>query len=306
MQKPETRLCLEYVSAAYNGRTVVHDVSFSLVAGEVLAIVGESGSGKTTILKAIMHLLGSKGSNSGSILYTDSEGHINDLAALSDSQARLLYGGEIAFVFQDCLSSLTPIRTIEAQLYEMVEAHDIAGEPSDRQIIRKHAEELLAHMGVTEPERILRSYPFELSGGLGQRVGIMFALIMKPRVLLLDEPTSALDVLSQQHVLQELLHYKQEECCTMVLVTHNISLARALADYLIVLKDGQVQEQGNTENILKHPSNSYTRTLLDAACHLSLRNQDSLSCEDDVSPSHHGHNSIPQEYNSNSRKGAKQ
>lgn len=266
-------LTFENVSISYGGLEVLHDVSFSLPAGNVLAIVGESGSGKSTILKAIMHLLGPHGTIDGTISYFRQNESAVNLAGQSSEESRSLYGKEIGLVFQDCLASLTPIRTIESQLRETLDAHSMLSATYTWNDAKAEAVALLKNMKVAQPEWILKSYPFELSGGLGQRTGLMISLIMKPRILLLDEPTSALDAISQTCVVNELLNYKQNEGGTMILVTHTMSLAKKLADTIIVLKDGFIQEQGSASSILNQPRSDYTKSLLSAARLLSLNDQ---------------------------------
>ena len=249
-------LAYNHVEISYDGVAAVHDFSAAVEAGEVLGIVGESGSGKSSLVKAAMGLLGENGMvTRGSILYDG-----RDLVELPRRELRRLCGTEIALVFQDCLAAFTPTRTIEAQLLESVRAHGAC----DRAAIVRRACDLLSRVNVEDPERILKSRPFELSGGLGQRVGIVLALVMEPKVLLADEPTSALDAVSARAVACELEQLSAESGCAIVLVTHNLALARRLCDEVVVLKDGVVQEQGPAREVLEHPSCPYTAQLLAA------------------------------------------
>lgn len=252
----ESVLTYDHVEVSYGGRPVVRDVSARVYPGQVLGIVGESGSGKSTLAKAAMGLLGPRGMvTRGRILYKGS-----DLVDLPPCELRAMCGPELGMVFQDCLAALTPIRTIGDQLYESVVAH----EPAARDRVDAQARELLARMNIADPARVLASFPFELSGGLGQRVGIVMAMVLKPRVLFADEPTSALDVVSQKLVLEEFKVLKRQMDTAIVLVSHNIGAVRALADDVLVLKAGEVMEQGAASEVLGNPASAYTRRLLDA------------------------------------------
>lgn len=188
----ETLLRYEHVDIAYLGQPAVEDVSFSLSSGEILGIVGESGSGKSTLIKAAMGLLGSEGRvTGGSIRYKG-----RDLTALPQKELRKLCGPELGYIFQSAGSAFCPIRTVGAQLYETMRAH---GKIS-RAEFGPQALEMLEKLGFENGERILASYPFELSGGMQQRIGIAAAMLLRPSVLLADEPTSALDVTIQKQV----------------------------------------------------------------------------------------------------------
>lgn len=254
MQEPV--LIYDHVDISYSGHTAVRDVCAQVYSGQVLGIVGESGSGKSTLVKAAMGLLGPRGMvTRGRILYRGS-----DLVDLPARKMRTMCGSELGMVFQDCLGALTPIRTIGDQLYESVCAHKRVC----RNKVDARACELLARVNIADPERVLASYPFELSGGIGQRVGIVMAMILNPRVLLADEPTSALDAVSQKLVIEELEQLKCQTDTAIVLVTHNIGVVRALADEVLVLKDGDVMEQGPVSSVLNNPASAYTRQLLEA------------------------------------------
>lgn len=253
----EPLLSYDHVSVAYEGRVVVHDVSFAVAAGETLGIVGESGSGKSTLLRAALRLGGpAQVVVQGRILYRG-----NDLAQRDERGMRDVRGREIGMVFQDCLAALTPIRTIGDQAFEVVAAHG----PATRADVDARLGDLLARLAIADPARVLASYPFELSGGMGQRVGIALALIMEPAVLLADEPTSALDAVTQKQVVEELGRLCRETGAALVVVSHNIGVIRALADDVLVLKDGAVVERGRAAEVLSRPQDAYTRELLAAA-----------------------------------------
>ena len=249
-------LSYEHVTIAYNGVPAVKDVSFSVNEGEILGIVGESGSGKSTLIRAAMGLLGDRGLvTRGDILL---EGR--SLVDMSPRERRLVNGKKLGMIFQYAGSSFCPIRTVEAQLFESVRAHEAVS----REAFRRRADELLGKLGFADPERILNSYPFELSGGMQQRVGIAAAMYFEPGVLFADEPTSALDVSVQKQVLEEMLKVRREFGTAIVLVTHNIGVVGAMADNVLVMKDGETVEYGSREQVLLRPEQAYTKRLMAA------------------------------------------
>ena len=250
----------EHVDISYKGKRVVHDVSFSVEKGEILGIVGESGSGKSTLIKAAMGLLGKDGLvTRGDIWYKGM-----DLPDLKSREMRKLCGPELGMIFQTAGSSFCPIRTVRAQLYEFMTEH----KKIKADVFENQAEELLEKFGFEDPKRVLDSYPFELSGGMNQRVGICAAMIMHPNLLLADEPTSALDVTVQKQVVEELLMMRKEYQTAMILVTHNIGVVRAMADRILVLQNGTVRDYGETKNVLDHSQDPYTQKLMNSVLHL--------------------------------------
>lgn len=249
------------LTVACQGKKVVRDICFSLKKGEILGIVGESGSGKSTILKAVMGILGEEYTiTKGEILYKG-----NNLLELSRREKRKISGPEIGMIFQDTKASLCPVRRVESQIYEALAEHETV----TKKEARNRAELLLKKLGFAEGERVLKSYPFELSGGMSQRVGICMAMLLSPALLLADEPTSALDVTVQKQVVEKLLELRKEEGTAMAVVTHNIGVVRAMADQVLVLKEGCMVEYGRLEEVLEHPKEAYTRQLLSSA--LTLR-----------------------------------
>ena len=251
------------VTIAYNAVPVVHDVSFSLREGEILGVVGESGSGKSTLLKAAMGLLGPGGLVArGDIWYRG-----QNLPALSEAELRRLSGPELSMIFQNAGASFCPIRTVAAQLYEAVSAHQIITEAG----FLEKAAELLQKLRFEDASRILESYPFELSGGMMQRVGIAAAMLLNPSVLLADEPTSALDVSVQKQAVEEMLLIRELYHTAIIIVTHNISVVRAMADRVVVMKDGRIVESGDTRDVLENPAQGYTKKLMAAVPKLRLR-----------------------------------
>ena len=246
----------ENVDISYNGVRVVRDISFSVREGEILGIAGESGSGKSTLIRAAMGLLGDTGLvTRGDIWY---EGL--DLPELPAKELRKLNGPELGMVFQNAGSSFCPIRTVGAQLYEAMTEHGSVS----RQEFRKKALELFEKLGFEDGQRILDSYPFELSGGMQQRIGIAAAMLLQPKVLFADEPTSALDVSVQKQVVEEMLSVREHFGTTIILVTHNIGVIGTMADRVLVMRSGEMVEFGDKEQILNHPQADYTKRLMAA------------------------------------------
>ena len=224
-------LRVEHVTISYNGKPVVQDVSFELKQGEILGIVGESGSGKSTIIKAVMGLLGEEGLvTKGDIWYKG-----ENLTDMSAKELRRYLGKEIGMVFQDCKSALCPVRKIGVQIHEAVSEH----EKASRHEVRNRAGEIMKKIGLNDADRVLDSYPFELSGGMNQRVGICTAMIMRPKLLLADEPTGNLDSKTSQDVLGLLKVTGKCFHQTIVMITHNEEIAQ-MADRILQIEDGKI------------------------------------------------------------------
>ena len=252
----EELLCFRNVEISYQGKAVVRDVSFSLHRGEILGIVGESGSGKSTLLKAAMGLLGKTGLvTRGDILYGG-----KNLPDLTEKERMEICGDKIGMIFQHTETSFCPIRTIGSQICESVQAHS---KLSKEEVYQK-AMKLFAKLQFQDGNRIWESYPFELSGGMSQRIGIALAMLCEPDILLADEPTSALDVVVQSEVVAEFLRVREWFGVSMILVTHDIGVAAALADSVLVLRQGAVMEYGPSGQVLSCPQSAYTKQLLAA------------------------------------------
>lgn len=256
----EPLLRVEHLTICYNGKPVVHDVSFDLHQGEILGIVGESGSGKSTIIRAVMGLLGGTGMVTRGDIYYKGKNVID----MPENELRKLLGPEMGMVFQDCKAALCPIRTVGEQIYESISEH----EKVSRNEVYRRAAEVMDKIGLSDSGRILDSYPFELSGGMNQRVGICTAMMLHPSLLLADEPTSALDVTVQKQVVEEMKLMRREYQTALIVVTHNIGVVRAMADKVLVLQDGKMMDYGSCEAVLNHSENAYTKKLMDSVLHL--------------------------------------
>ncbi|WP_292766602.1 ABC transporter ATP-binding protein [Microbacterium sp. UBA3486] len=239
---------------SYGGREVVHGISFEIEEGETLALVGESGSGKSTTAHALLGLLPAGGTVDGG---TVALGDL-DISGWTDRALRGIRGAEIGLVPQDPTTSLDPVRTIGAQVEEILRLHG----HRDRRSRRARAIELLDRVGIDDPDLRARQYPHELSGGMRQRVLIATAIALQPRLLIADEPTSALDATVQRKVLDLLDELQREEGTSILLVTHDLGVAADRAERLVVLKDGRIVEQGPSAAVLAAPSDPYTRQLL--------------------------------------------
>ena len=245
-------------------KQVIENVSLAMKPGGILGIVGESGSGKSTLIRAAMGLLGEGGTvTQGQILYQGTNTTI-DMTQIHGEEMRRLRGVEIAMIFQSAGASLCPIRTIEEQLYEAVLEHESISKGE----IRDRALELFEQLRFTNGEQILKSYPFEFSGGMNQRVGIVLAMVLRPRLLLADEPTSALDVTVQLQLLREMKKLRDMYGTSIVLVTHNIGVVNYLADHVAVMHQGKLVEYGTKEDVLNNPQDAYTKKLIGSVLHL--------------------------------------
>ena len=233
----------------------VRNVSFTVAKGETLAIVGESGSGKSVTALSTVSLLADSAQVTGSITYGGKQ-----MVGASEPDLRKVRGNDISFIFQEPMTSLNPLHTIERQLAESIELHQgLRGAAIRAKII-----ELLIKVGIRDPETRLGAYPHELSGGQRQRVMIAMALANGPELLIADEPTTALDVTIQAQILDLLADLKAKEGMSLLFITHDLTIVRKIADRVCVMKDGEIVEQGPTAQIFAAPRHPYTQMLLAA------------------------------------------
>ena len=232
----------------------LNDVSIHLKEGEVLGIVGESGSGKSVTAYSLMGLTAYPGKLIGGTL--EFNGHRID--EMTENQMRKIRGEEISIIFQDPMTSLNPVYTIGNQICEMILLHT----NKSKQEARERAKELLTLVGINEPEKRLKQYPHELSGGMRQRVMIAIALACQPKLLIADEPTTALDVTIQAQILELMMELKEKLGMAIIMITHDLGVVASMCDRIAVMYAGKVVEYGTTEDIFYNPSHEYTKGLL--------------------------------------------
>ena len=247
-------LTVENLFVSCGDKKILRGINFSVKRGEILIIAGESGSGKSTILKAINGLLGKNFSVGGKIFFGGRE-----ITHLPDNERRKISGDAIGMIFQNAGASFCPIRTIGDQIFESVRAH----RDWSKKFFLKLAVDMMRKINLEMST--LDEYPFKLSGGMAQRAGILAATILEPPLLLADEPTSALDAVNQVSVVKELLKLRERQEISIVLVTHDLKIARKMADKVLILRRGVPVEFGTREEIFNAPKDFYTQELLGAA-----------------------------------------
>ena len=256
----EKNLIVDRLTVTYGEKLAVDGVSFSLSPGKIYVIVGESGSGKSTLLRTIGGLL----TKEGKIVSGDIWMGEQNLIQLSEKEWCEVHGNKMGYIFQNPEQSLSPLAKIGKQFVECQNMHaKTAGKKSKKEIL-EDAEELLKELRFENPQRVLKSYPFELSGGMCQRVAIALAIMNQPSLLLADDPTSALDVASQDMTIETLLALRKKTDLSILLVTHNMEVARRLADEIGVMYQGRIIESGLPEEIWNDPKEDYTKKLIAA------------------------------------------
>ena len=239
----------------------VEDISFDIYPGEILGIVGESGSGKSLTALSIAGLLGeNKEVTGGSILYSHGGTPARNLLALTGKELQAIRGKEISMVFQEPFSSLNPLLKIGAQIAETLELH---GE-KNRGENRARVLELMEKLKLPEPEKLMKTYPHRLSGGMCQRVMIALAVICRPRLLIADEPTTALDQNTQNQIIALLEEINRDLNVSILFISHDLSLIKNLCSRVLVMYAGRRLEEGSTDEVFYHPAHEYTRGLLGA------------------------------------------
>jgi oligopeptide/dipeptide ABC transporter ATP-binding protein len=232
----------------------VDGVSFAVRRGGVLALVGESGCGKTSVALAILGLLPEPGRVASGDVRLDGQ----DLFSMARDELRRVRGRDVSIIFQDPASGLNPVLSIGRQVEEIITNHTDAPKREARALVL----DALRRVGLPEPERLTQRYPYELSGGMCQRVLIAIATVLNPKLIIADEPTSALDVTVQAGILTELERLRSERGVSLLLITHDLGVVARMADDVVVMYAGRVAEYGSTRDVLRRPRHPYTWSLL--------------------------------------------
>jgi len=256
-------LTVEFQSAGAAGSSApaVRDVSFSIGHGEVLGLVGESGSGKSVTSLALMRLLAPQATTRGEILFTDSDsadGATANLLTLPEERMRSLRGSRIAMIFQEPMTALNPVMRIGDQIAEAILVH----EKISKAEVHSRVIEALREVAIAEPERRVRSYPHQLSGGMRQRVVIAMAIANRPQLLIADEPTTALDVTIQAQILELLADLRKKYGLTMLFISHDLAVVSQVADRVAVMYAGSLVEYASRSDIFQAAVHPYTKGLL--------------------------------------------
>ncbi len=242
-------------------KEVVHQVSFAMESGEILGFVGESGSGKSVTALSLLHLLSEEAKlNADYILFEDKK-----LTEATEEEWQHIRGNRIAMVFQEPMTSLNPVLTIEKQVEEGLLLHEAAVYRDNKELRRQRVLEVLSEANLKNPEELLSKYPHQLSGGMRQRVMIAMAMLCRPKLLIADEPTTALDAATEEAILALLAYYRKTYGTSILFISHDLSIIRRLCDRVAVLKDGYMVETAETEKLFSDPQNEYTKKLLASA-----------------------------------------
>lgn len=243
----------------------VNDISYQLKDGEVLGIVGESGSGKSVSSYSIMGLITNPGKIVGGSIYFN--GH--EIEKMSDKELQAIRGNEVGIIFQDPMSSLNPVYTIGNQIMEVLRLH----KNMTKEAAKKRAIELLELVGMNEPEKRLRQYPHEFSGGMRQRAMIAMALACEPKLLIADEATTALDVTIQAQILDLMVDLKKKLGMSIIMITHDLGVVANMCEKLAVMYAGKIVEFGLIREIFRNPKHMYTIGLLNSIPKMSGENE---------------------------------
>ncbi len=254
-------LTVENLFVSYDDIPIVRDVSFTLGKGEFLGVVGESGCGKSTMLRSFLMLKNEKTSIKGSISLLG-----EDITQLPEENLRKLRGADISMIPQNAFLSMDSTKTISSLFYETVRMHRFGVK---RAKTDEKALQLMEELLLDNPKRILQSYPFELSGGMCQRVSIAVAMINQPKLILGDELTSALDVITQLQVVKQLKMLKETFHVSLIVVSHNLGVVSQLSDSIAIMYGGTIVEYGKTAEIFENPLHPYTKALICAIPNMS-------------------------------------
>ena len=246
----------------------LNDVSFVLEEGEVLGIVGESGSGKSVTAYSLLGLTAFPGKLVGGTLEFNGH-HINDM---TEKEFREIRGNEISIIFQDPMTSLNPVYTVGNQIEEVILLHTKKSKAEARERTR----ELLELVGINEPEKRLKQYPHELSGGMRQRVMIAIALACEPKLLIADEPTTALDVTIQAQILELMMELREKLGMAIIMITHDLGIVASMCEKIAVMYAGKIIEYGTTDDIFYNPKHEYTKGLIRSIPRLDAKEHERL------------------------------
>ena len=274
MNKTETGtplLRVEDISIAYGTKRgalrAVSNASFTIGDCEAVALIGESGCGKTTLATSIVGVLPNAASiTGGKLFFRKADGTVADLLALSGKEMRPLLWDQISMVFQASQSSFNPVKRIETQFIDTIKAHQPGCSMAE---IRERSAALLETV-MLDPEKVLRAYPHELSGGMKQRTLLALALLLEPRLVILDEPTTALDLLTQEKILTLLRDLKQKFGFSLLFITHDLGIVSELADKVVTMYAGRAVECAPVKDFFETPAHPYSRGLIDAIPRLSM------------------------------------
>lgn len=259
----------EFFSSKKSSVTAINEISFHIDKGEILGLVGESGCGKSVTSLSIMRLLNftSGKVTKGEVIF---EGQ--DLQQLPEKEMRTIRGGKMSMIFQEPMSSLNPAMRIDKQMIEGIRLHtDLTKEQA-----RERAAKILQQVGIPDPERVLKNYPHQLSGGMSQRVMIAMAMSCNPELLIADEPTTALDVTIQAQILELMKQLQQKLGMAIIMITHDLGVVADMADDIIVMYAGKIVEKGSSDDIFYHPHHPYTWALMNSVPRLDLDNKKEL------------------------------
>ena len=245
----------EFFSSKKSSVTAVDKISFDLYKGEILGLVGESGCGKSVTALSVMRLLKDTPGKTtfGRVVFNG-----KDLVSLPESELRKIRGGDMSMIFQEPMSALNPSMRIDRQMIETIRLHT----DMNKQQAREHARQMLAKVGIPDPEATLKSYAYQLSGGMSQRVMIAMALSCNPKLLIADEPTTALDVTIQAQILDLMSKLQKEDGSSIIMITHDLGVVAEMCTRVIVMYAGKIVEEAPVEKLFASPSHPYTQGLI--------------------------------------------